>query len=152
MDDDYKHTEPQLPILKKRQGSRRPATRRVVPAASSTLHVHLHAAASSPTNSTPLEAHGSCMEPLMVSEKSWRRACQHQARQCMAMEFQIEQFIFQFLGLQISAPEGHLQSYSLDPYVVLTHSYGLEGAFGYWVQPKGDGSSGYIQPVCMALA
>lgn len=26
MDDNYKHTEPQLPILKKRQGSRRPST------------------------------------------------------------------------------------------------------------------------------
>ena len=47
---------------------------------------------------------------------------------------------------------GYLQSYSLDPYVVLTHSYGLQGAFGYWVQPMGDGSSGYLQPIRMALA
>uniref|UniRef100_A0A8R7QNC9 Uncharacterized protein n=1 Tax=Triticum urartu TaxID=4572 RepID=A0A8R7QNC9_TRIUA len=49
------------------------------------------------------------------------------------------------------ATTGHLQSYSLDPYMVLTHSYGLQGAFGYWVQPMGDGRSGYIQPVWMAL-
>ena len=47
---------------------------------------------------------------------------------------------------------GYLQSYSLDSYMILTHSYGLQGAFGYWVQPMGDGSSGYIQPVRMALA
>ena len=47
---------------------------------------------------------------------------------------------------------GHLQSYRMDPYVVLTHSYGLQGAFGYWVQPMGDGGSGYIQPVRMAFA
>uniref|UniRef100_M8BFR5 GDSL esterase/lipase n=1 Tax=Aegilops tauschii TaxID=37682 RepID=M8BFR5_AEGTA len=37
---------------------------------------------------------------------------------------------------------GYLQSYSLDPYVVLTHSYGLQGAFGYWVQPMGDEAGG----------
>ena len=30
---------------------------------------------------------------------------------------------------------GHLQSYNMDPYIVLTHSYGLQGAFGYWVHP-----------------
>ena len=47
---------------------------------------------------------------------------------------------------------GYFQSYSLDPDVVLTHSYGLQGAFGYWVQPMGDGGSGYIQPVRMAVA
>ena len=39
------------------------------------------------------------------------------------------------------------QSYRMDPYVVLTHSYGLQGAFGYWVQPVRDGSTGYIQLV-----
>ena len=46
----------------------------------------------------------------------------------------------------------YLQSYSLDPYVVLTHSYGFQGAFGYWVQSMGDGGSGYFQPVRMAFA
>ena len=35
--------------------------------------------------------------------------------------------------------------------MVLTHSFGIQGAFGYWVQPVGDGSTGYIQPVRMAV-
>ena len=48
-------------------------------------------------------------------------------------------------------PQGYLQSYRMDPYVVLTQSYGLQGAFGYWVHPVGDGSTGYIQPVRMAV-
>ena len=39
----------------------------------------------------------------------------------------------------------------MDPYVVVTQYYGLEGALGYWVQPMGDGSTGYLQPVWMAV-
>nr|XP_040244114.1 pentatricopeptide repeat-containing protein At4g01030, mitochondrial-like [Aegilops tauschii subsp. strangulata] len=45
-----------------------------------------------------------------------------------------------------------LVGYDMDPYVVVTHSYGLQGATGYWVQPVGDGSTGYIQLVWMAVA
>ena len=66
------------------------------------------------------------------------------------MELQKWYDIYQTTQLNFFA--GYLQSYSLDPYVVLTHSYGIQGAFGYWVQPMEDGSSGYIQPVRMTLA
>ncbi|XBI22722.1 hypothetical protein VPH35_063713 [Triticum aestivum] len=52
----------------------------------------------------------------------------------------------------VEATTGHLQSYCLDPYVVLTHSYGIQGAVGYLMQPLGDGSTGFIQPVRMAVA
>jgi hypothetical protein len=55
------------------------------------------------------------------------------------------QHIFNFLA-------GHFQSYRMDPYMVLAHSYGLQEAIGYWVQPVGDGSTGYIQPVWMTVA
>uniref|UniRef100_A0A453N2M6 Uncharacterized protein n=1 Tax=Aegilops tauschii subsp. strangulata TaxID=200361 RepID=A0A453N2M6_AEGTS len=46
---------------------------------------------------------------------------------------------------------GYFQSYDMDPYVVATHSYGLLGPFGYWVQPIGDGSTGYLQPVLLSI-
>ncbi|VAI71533.1 unnamed protein product [Triticum turgidum subsp. durum] len=46
---------------------------------------------------------------------------------------------------------GYFQSYGINPYVVATHSYGLQGAFGYWVQPMGDGRTGYLQPVWMTV-
>nr|XP_040256912.1 protein FATTY ACID EXPORT 5 [Aegilops tauschii subsp. strangulata] len=46
---------------------------------------------------------------------------------------------------------GYLQSHCIDPYVVPTHSDGGRGAFGYWVYPMGDGSTGYFQPVWMAV-
>jgi hypothetical protein len=36
-------------------------------------------------------------------------------------------------------------------YVVATHSDGCQGAYGYWVYPVGDGSTGYLQPVWMAV-
>uniref|UniRef100_A0A8R7R6D4 Uncharacterized protein n=1 Tax=Triticum urartu TaxID=4572 RepID=A0A8R7R6D4_TRIUA len=45
---------------------------------------------------------------------------------------------------------GHLQSYDMDLYVVVTHSYGLRGAFDYWIHPLGDGRVGYLQLVWVA--
>lgn len=44
---------------------------------------------------------------------------------------------------------GYLQSHFLNPYVVVTHSCGLPGAFGYWMQPLGDGGTDYLQPIWM---
>ncbi|XP_037489690.1 heat shock 70 kDa protein 18-like [Triticum dicoccoides] len=46
---------------------------------------------------------------------------------------------------------GYIPSYGIDPFVVITHSDGGQGAFGYWVYPLGDGCSGYLQPVWMAV-
>ena len=46
---------------------------------------------------------------------------------------------------------GITQSGGIDPYMVITHSCGNQGAFGYWVYPMGDGSAGYLQPVWMAV-
>ncbi|XP_037460341.1 uncharacterized protein LOC119331275 [Triticum dicoccoides] len=46
---------------------------------------------------------------------------------------------------------GHIPYYGADPFMVATHPDGGQGAFGYWVFPLGDGSSGYIQPVWMAV-
>jgi hypothetical protein len=42
--------------------------------------------------------------------------------------------------------------YPLDPYVVLSPTRGAACGDGFWVQPFGDGSSGFIQPVRMAIA
>jgi hypothetical protein len=39
-----------------------------------------------------------------------------------------------------------------DPYVVLSPTRGAAGGDGFWVQPFGDGSSGFIQPVRLADA
>jgi hypothetical protein len=36
---------------------------------------------------------------------------------------------------------------SLDPYVVLPTAGGRASGFGYWVQPVGDGGTGFLQPV-----
>ncbi|XP_073357471.1 uncharacterized protein [Aegilops tauschii subsp. strangulata] len=47
--------------------------------------------------------------------------------------------------------EGYLPSHCADPYVVATHSDGGQGAFGYWIYPMGDGSTGYFQLVWMAV-
>jgi hypothetical protein len=41
-------------------------------------------------------------------------------------------------------------SYSLDPYAVLSPAGGCAPGYGYWVQPLGDGSTGFIQPVRLA--
>ncbi|XP_044431994.1 uncharacterized protein [Triticum aestivum] len=46
---------------------------------------------------------------------------------------------------------GYLQSYGTYPFLVATHSDGGQGAFGYWCYPMGDGSSGYLKPVWMAV-
>ena len=46
---------------------------------------------------------------------------------------------------------GYLTCYYTHPYVVATHSDGGQGVFGYWIYPLGDGSTGYIQPVWMAV-
>ncbi|KAM3261919.1 hypothetical protein ACQJBY_052549 [Aegilops geniculata] len=46
---------------------------------------------------------------------------------------------------------GFIPCYGVDPYVVLTHSDGGQGAFGYWICLVGDGSAGYLQPVWMAV-
>ena len=55
------------------------------------------------------------------------------------------------LQVKYSFFAGYLPSHCADPYVVATHSDGGQGAFGYWIYPMGDGSSGYIQPVWMAV-
>ena len=46
---------------------------------------------------------------------------------------------------------GFIPDYGSDPFVVATHPDEGQGAFGYWVYPLGDGSSGYLQPVWMAV-
>ena len=46
---------------------------------------------------------------------------------------------------------GLIPDYGTDPFVVATHPDGGQGAFGYWVFPLGDGSSGYLQPVWMTV-
>ena len=46
---------------------------------------------------------------------------------------------------------GFIPGYCFDPYVVLTHSDGGQGALGYWICPVEDGSAGYLQPVWMAV-
>ncbi|XBI83406.1 hypothetical protein VPH35_091920 [Triticum aestivum] len=51
----------------------------------------------------------------------------------------------------VETTTGCFQSHSVHPYVVATHSDGGQGAFGYCVYPMGDGSSGYFQPVWMAV-
>ena len=54
-------------------------------------------------------------------------------------------------GLGKQALAGFIPSYCADPYVVVTHSDGGQGAFGYWICPVGDDSAGYLQPVWMAV-
>jgi hypothetical protein len=47
---------------------------------------------------------------------------------------------------------GYSYGYPLDSYVVLSPTRGAAFGDGLWVQPFGDGSSGFIQPVWMAIA
>ena len=47
--------------------------------------------------------------------------------------------------------QGYFPSHGIDPFVVATHSDEGQGAFGYWIHPMGDGSSGYLQPIWMAV-
>ncbi|XP_044365717.1 uncharacterized protein [Triticum aestivum] len=56
-----------------------------------------------------------------------------------------------YLNEEEEISEGYFPSYSIDLFVVATHSDGGQGAFGYWIYPLGDGSSGYLQPVWMAV-
>ncbi|XP_044347612.1 protein FAR1-RELATED SEQUENCE 5 [Triticum aestivum] len=51
----------------------------------------------------------------------------------------------------VEVTTGFIPCYGADPYVVLTHSDGGQGAFGYWISLVGDGSAGYLQPVWMAV-
>jgi hypothetical protein len=41
--------------------------------------------------------------------------------------------------------------YPLDPYVVLSPADGAAPGHGFWVQPFGNGCSGYIQPIWQAV-
>jgi hypothetical protein len=47
---------------------------------------------------------------------------------------------------------GYPYGYPLDPYVVLSLARGAAGGDGFWVQPFGDGSSGFIQLVRLVVA
>lgn len=46
---------------------------------------------------------------------------------------------------------GYSLGYPLDPYVVLSTARGCAQRHGFWVQPFGNGSTGYIQPVRLAF-
>jgi hypothetical protein len=47
---------------------------------------------------------------------------------------------------------GYPYGYPLDPYVVLSPARGAVEGDGFWVQPCGDGSSGFIQLVRLVVA
>jgi hypothetical protein len=47
---------------------------------------------------------------------------------------------------------GYSYGYPLDTYVVLSPTRGAAGGDGFWVQPVGDGSMGFITPVRVAVA
>jgi hypothetical protein len=47
---------------------------------------------------------------------------------------------------------GFPYGYPLDLYVVLSPIRRAAGSDGFWMQPFGDGSSGFIQPVRLAVA
>jgi hypothetical protein len=46
---------------------------------------------------------------------------------------------------------GYSFGYPLDPYVVLSAPRGGAPCHGYWVQPTGNGSTGFLQPVRLAF-
>jgi hypothetical protein len=46
---------------------------------------------------------------------------------------------------------GYSFGYPLDLYVVLSLAGGAAPGHGYWVQPFGDGSLGYLQPTSGGL-
>jgi hypothetical protein len=48
-------------------------------------------------------------------------------------------------------PAGYPHGYPLDSYVVLSPIRGAVGSDEFWVQPFEDGSSGFIQPVQLAI-
>ncbi|XP_044441416.1 disease resistance protein Pik-2 [Triticum aestivum] len=78
-------------------------------------------------------------EELDPQTREWKN-------QVIDMAFHIEDCINDFMH-----ESGYLPSHCVDPYVVATHSDGGQGAFGYWIYPLGDGSTGYLQPVWMAV-
>jgi hypothetical protein len=47
---------------------------------------------------------------------------------------------------------GYLSNLPLDPYVVFSPTRGATGGDGFWVQPYGDSSSGFIQQVRLIIA
>jgi hypothetical protein len=47
---------------------------------------------------------------------------------------------------------GYPYGHPLDPYVVLSPTRGEAGGDGFWVQPFGDGCSGFIQQIRLAVA
>jgi hypothetical protein len=47
---------------------------------------------------------------------------------------------------------GYPYGYPLNPYVVLSLTRGAAGGDRFWVQPFGDSSSEYIQPVRLTVA
>lgn len=46
---------------------------------------------------------------------------------------------------------GYLQSYELDPSLGFPGPCAPAGTYGYWMQPAGDGISGYLQPGWLAV-
>ncbi|KAK1612226.1 hypothetical protein QYE76_035899 [Lolium multiflorum] len=46
---------------------------------------------------------------------------------------------------------GYPSGYALDPYVVLSPAFHGPPGHGFWVQPFGDGSTGFLQPVRLAF-
>ncbi|XP_040242995.1 uncharacterized protein [Aegilops tauschii subsp. strangulata] len=80
-----------------------------------------------------------------------RRPSRRIQEQPDADEFQLGRAMWMAKIRDTESSTGHLQSVYLDPYVVITQPCGPQGAYGYWVQPMGDGCTGYIQPVWMAV-
>jgi hypothetical protein len=67
------------------------------------------------------------------------------------------QFGTQEMTLSLTSPKklffaGYPYGCPLDPYVVLSPTRGAAGGDGFWVEPFGDGSSKFIQPVWQAVA
>jgi hypothetical protein len=60
-----------------------------------------------------------------------------------AMQLSVAKNIGSFIGYSFG--------YLLDLYVVLSLACGAPPGHGYWVQPFGNGSTGYIQPIRMAV-
>ncbi|KAM3298188.1 hypothetical protein ACQJBY_039909 [Aegilops geniculata] len=86
------------------------------------------------------------LKKLENMEEELDRQTMEWKNQVMDMAFHIEDCIDDFMHAS-----GYIPCYGADPYVVLTHSDGGQGAFGYWICPVGDGSAGYLQPVWLAV-
>jgi hypothetical protein len=46
---------------------------------------------------------------------------------------------------------GYFFGYPLNPYVVFSPAGGAVPEHGYWVQPFGGGSTGYLQPIRLTV-